>query len=326
MANQDQIEILKKGVDYWNNWRKVYPKKIIDLQGFDFTTIEKKYSYDTNGNKYECQLWRINFNDANLSNSIFSHIYFLETDFSNSNLEGSYFNDCMLKACNLSNSNMQNSNLKGCKFVLSNLSHSNLSESQVFGSSVWKTKLDGAIQRNLVITSPTQSTITLDDIELAQFIYNLISSEKLTKQINTINQKVVLILGRFQPKQKKIIDSIRSIVRRKNFIPIVFDFKNPDRTVDETVGLLARMSRFVIADLTNAKSILQELRGFVPDLPSVPVLPIIHESDFEHGMLDFFKRFPWFLNIERYRSEKQLTENFDELIISPVDDYLNKDK
>jgi hypothetical protein len=46
---------------------------------------------------------------------------------------------------------------------------------------------------------------------------------------------------------------------------VVFDFEKPtNRTTDETITLLARMARFVIADISDAKSVLQELRAIVP--------------------------------------------------------------
>ena len=44
------------------------------------------------------------------------------------------------------------------------------------------------------------------------------------------------------------------------------------------------MARFVIADISDAKSVLQELRAIVPDVPSVPVQAIILETQAEPGM------------------------------------------
>ena len=51
------------------------------------------------------------------------------------------------------------------------------------------------------------------------------------------------------------------------------------------------MARFVIADISDAKSVLQELRAIVPELPSVPVQPVIIASQDEPGMFDFYRGF-----------------------------------
>lgn len=60
---------------------------------------------------------------------------------------------------------------------------------------------------------------------------------------------------------------------------VLFDFEKPrTQTTDETIFTLARMSRFVIADLTDAKSVLQELRSIVPNSPSVLIQPLLLAS------------------------------------------------
>ena len=57
-------------------------------------------------------------------------------------------------------------------------------------------------------------------------------------------------------------------------MPVVFDFAKPrSQTTINTVILLARMARFVIADISDAKSVLQELQAIVPSSPKLPVQP-----------------------------------------------------
>jgi hypothetical protein len=87
----------------------------------------------------------------------------------------------------------------------------------------------------------------------------------------------VLILGRFSlPGRKLILDKLRDELRKpgRNYVPI--DFEKPrSQTTINTVTLLARMARFVIADISDAKSVLQELDSFVKDSPKLAVQPII---------------------------------------------------
>jgi len=75
------------------------------------------------------------------------------------------------------------------------------------------------------------------------------------------------------------------------------------------------MARFVIADISDAKSVLQELQAIVPDLPSAPVQPVIIASQEEPGMFDFYRRFPWFLPVHRYDPPAQLLTELSTRVI-----------
>jgi hypothetical protein len=116
------------------------------------------------------------------------------------------------------------------------------------------------------------------------------------------------------------LEAVRSALRSRGRLPVLFDFDKPaSQTTDETISTLAHMSRFVIADITDAKSVLQELRFIVPNSPSVLVQPLLLESQEEPGMWDFFREFPWVLEPVRYRDQAELIAALDEKVIAPAE-------
>jgi hypothetical protein len=86
-------------------------------------------------------------------------------------------------------------------------------------------ELKNAKQIDLIITLPSEGvSITVDDLELAQFIYLLLNNDKIHKMIDTITKKVVLILGRFTPERRVVLDAINhepaSIVPMLPSVPV----------------------------------------------------------------------------------------------------------
>jgi hypothetical protein len=177
------------------------------------------------------------------------------------------------------------------------------------------TALIGAQQSNLFITRFNEPGITVDDLEVAQFIYLLLHNEKIREVIDTITSKAVLILGRFTAERTALLDAIGEEIRRQHLLPIMFDFTpSAGQTTLETISILAHMARFVIADLTDAKSVLQELQAIVPNNPSVPVQPILLASQEEPGMFDFIRCFPWVLETYCYHSPDEVLASLEQII------------
>jgi hypothetical protein len=162
--------------------------------------------------------------------------------------------------------------------------------------------------------------ITVDNLKVAQFIHLLLDNPEVRNVLDSITSKVVLILGRFIPERKPVLDAIRNELRQRNYIPVLFDFPEPEsRSITETVSTVAHMARFVVADITDAKSIPQELTTIVPHLPSVPVQPLLEGSSEEYGMFRDFKRYPWVLPIYRYKDIHEVVASLSEKIISPAE-------
>lgn len=163
--------------------------------------------------------------------------------------------------------------------------------------------------------------ITVDNLKVAQFVYLLLNNQEIREVLDTITSKVVLILGRFTDSRMPLLQQMREELRKLNYIPVLFDFDKPQsRDTVETVRTIASMSRFVVADLTDAKSVLQELQAIVPDLPSLPVQPIIEHTQEEPGMFDHIRNLgrDRVLPTISYASASELLGNLASLVIAPV--------
>src|SRR5262249_19126196 len=129
----------------------------------------------------------------------------------------------------------------------------------IYGISAWDVTLDTASQYGLIITEHDQPRIEVDRLDVAQFIHLILSNPRIRDVIETVTSKVVLILGRFTSRRKACLDAIREALRQQGFVPILFDFDKPSsKDVTGTVETLARLARFIIADLTDPSSIPHE--------------------------------------------------------------------
>ena len=286
-----------------------------------------------NANLNDVQASGIQACDADFSNSIltnwitydgkFYNSKFEKANFENSELGGCEFNNCNLKNVNLKNcdlshcnftntnlntANLENSILTGCLLVDTNLLNANLSFTNVYGVSIWNIQTNSkTVQKDLQITKEKEPIITLDNIKVAQFIHLLLRNEQIKDIIETVTSKAVLILGRFTLERKEKLDYIKDFLRQQDYAPIIFDFAKPaNRTTLETITTIARLSKFIIADITDPKSIPQELVAIVQSMPSVKVIPIINKGQKPWGMYDHISEYPWVLPVVEYENNNQI--------------------
>jgi hypothetical protein len=190
---------------------------------------------------------------------------------------------------------------------------------------VWDASLVETKQQDLVITSHDHVAVTVDDLGVAQFVYLLTNSGTLRGVLETVTSKVILLLGRFSPERKIALDCLKDPLRARGYLPIIVDFNQPaSRTLAETVRTLAHLSRFIIADLTDARSVPHELATIVQQLPSVPVQPLLLTGAEEYALFDSLRPYPWVLNIVRYSVPEDLLTRFEELLINPAETRLTE--
>jgi hypothetical protein len=259
---------------------------------------------------------------ANLSRANLSGADFIEANLSGANLSGRVrpqHRGANLSRANLSGATLSGGTLLAARLVETDLTCADLTGCNVYGVSAWNLKLEGTKQQDLVITPPEESTVTVDDIEVAQFVYLLLHNEKIRDVIDTITSKAVLILGRFTDERKAVLDALREELRKRDYLPILFDFAVPaTRDITETVSLLARMARFIIADLTDPSSIPKELEAIVPHL-AVPVQPLLEGSSRPYAMFKDYWKYDWVLPVYRYEGLEPLLATLAEMVIAPAE-------
>ena len=292
----------------------------VDLRNAELLNADLSDADLSGANLNSANLSRANLIGASLIGSSLIRANLYNADLSGANLNSANLTLAYLSDTNLSDADLSGANLNSAILIKADFSGAKLEWTKIFGISAWGIKKENSIQRDLIITEDHEPVITIDNLEVAQFIYLMLNNQNIRDVIDTITSKSVLILGNFKKERKAVLDTLKDELRRRNYLPILFDFEKPaSRDITETISILAKMSRFVIADLTDAKSIPQELSHIVPHTPSLPILPIILEGQREYAMFEHFKPYPWVLPLYSYQTPEAMLSEIVKVIIEPAE-------
>ena len=131
--NQTQFDLLKSGVEQWNNWNLHGGRgsEDIDLTGADLSGLNLTDAFlrfsDLSGanlsgtNLHDADLISVKLNNANLTGADLTEASFSDTDFGGANLTGAnlsgyhYVGDFInFQGANLTDANLDSEDLKGC--------------------------------------------------------------------------------------------------------------------------------------------------------------------------------------------------------------------
>lgn len=305
MANKAHLKLLRQGVDAWNASRKKKPLVRPDLAGAKL---------------HEANLSEANLREANLRGADLWRADLCGADLCGADLRLADLSEADLGGANLCKAKLRRTDLRWALLADADLTDADLTGCSVYGVSAWGLKLSPSTkQQDLVITPPDEPKVTLDNIEVAQFVYLLLNNEKIRDAIDTIGKKGVLLLGRFTEDRIKVLERLKEQLRQRGFLPIVFNFDKPKiPDLAETVRLLAGLSCFVIVDITKPRSTPLELQAIVPDY-MIPFVPIIQEGEPPFAMFKtLWSKYDWVLDPISYASPEDLVQGLDEAIVEPA--------
>ena len=343
MANRRHLALLDKGK--WNAWREQSPRARPDLSGANLSLLDLTGANLCKANLQGADLteaWLLGaqLHGADLRKAILSEANLEVALASGSNLSGALLDRARLRGTFLLHAKLRKADLRSADLVGANLFRADLTGADlrganlnganmvetlvegatfdgcsVYGTSIWGLRGTPKSQVDLIFTPVKEPPITVDNLQVAQFVYLIRNNPEIRNVIDTIGKKGVLILGRFSRERKVVLDALREKLRQMGYIPMVFDFERPtDRDFTETILTLSGMCLFIIADITNPKSSPLELQATVPNY-MVPFATIIQKGEEPFSMFrDLWNKFDgWVLSPASYSSEADLLMNLHKL-------------
>src|SRR5688572_21525985 len=346
----DFKNILKeRGVEGFNMWARENDRYGLDLRGMRLSNVDlhrinlKKTLFDG------ARLSNVNFNEAILGGISMDNAIVRNVNFQDADLVDAFIQTSKITGGSFANANLYGAHLKGTKLIDLDLSYTNLNGAdlraatldnlKITGISAWAVDIDpDTKQSNLKIAPffyPFQNVlyegddsivITCNDIETAQLLYLLTRrnqndrSEKVRQVIDSVTNKMVLILGNFRRDRKFTLKKIRQKLSEMNYVPVIFDFSIPkNRDMIETVAILAGLSRFVIADFTSQSSIPLESMLIIPGY-KVPFKPVVKKGHRIFAMFsDLKEKYDWVLDKWEYKDNEHLLKGLQKNIIKPCE-------
>jgi hypothetical protein len=146
---------------------------------------------------YESQLVDATFINANLTGANLSGVNLLDANLSNANLTGVDLTGSYLARTNFYKADLSGATLRETIMIETNFKNANISDCQIYGVSAWNLNLTDSIQKNLIVSRDSlflmsdgsfllpphkiDPIITIDNLEIAQFVYLLLPTPQQRK-------------------------------------------------------------------------------------------------------------------------------------------------
>jgi hypothetical protein len=278
MTDDDPSLIIREGAAAWNAWRAKNPGSLTFVKPNWYDSPQRRGKAVKGGN-------RVNFSGMEISGALilrafaegiqcqgthFHNVQFEEGDFSSVNFRGATFrnttsNKTIFTSANFDGATFVNCNLNRANFTGANFRVNEIIETVVYGISAWDIETSPDSKQSRLVIEKTYELysdliaqgkvpMTVDDIELAQFFHYLMNHKRLRDTLNVLNNRGVLLLGRFKNGGLERLYSIREWLQARGYMAMIFDFGRPENMdLIETVITMAGLAKFVIADLSGPR-------------------------------------------------------------------------
>ena len=139
MANQEQVERLKRSVDEWNEWRREQPEICPDLSNADLSGANLSEANLSEAYLFWAILNAANLFEADLRQAYLNRAYLFKADLRGSNLHEANLRRARLNGADLSYTNLTEANLTRADLSYANLTEADLAEADFTESHFFRT-------------------------------------------------------------------------------------------------------------------------------------------------------------------------------------------
>ena len=175
MADEAQIDLLRRDVTKWNQWRKEHPGVAIDLRGAELSGVNLSGANLIKADLSEAELSEANLRGANLIKADLSSAKLIGADLINVILIGADLSSAKLTGADLIGANLINAilsgaDLSGAELRGAELRGADLSEATLKGATLKGATLKGAKLRGANLTNITCRWTTFAEVDLCEVI------------------------------------------------------------------------------------------------------------------------------------------------------------
>lgn len=167
MANPEHVEVLKQGVEAWNDWRDSSEGIELDLNHANLVGMDLRHTNLSNVNLIHTDLSWANLSYVNLTEATLSHANLRNADLSRANLSSTNLNNANLSYVNFYKANLSSAILKDADLSDSDFYDADLSNTDMVNADLRRTKLIGAF-----ISDADLSNADLTDADLSNAYIN----------------------------------------------------------------------------------------------------------------------------------------------------------
>lgn len=186
------------------------------------------------------------------------------------------------------------------------------------GLGVWKASGTPRREEQLRADASDFGMLALNDLKIGPALFEVVRNDALPRLFELLSSKLVLILGRFAPAaSKERLERLRAEIGRRGYIAVVVDWELQGRFNATTiVSAISMCSRFIVADVTDARTVIAEVREALAQRP-VAIQPLLLFGSPEPAFLRWARtdKYQQLLPTITYRDINDLIAKLDDEII-----------